>query len=125
MGRRPGFATIAVLRALAEGAEYGLDVMERTGLPSGTVYPLLSRLEREGAVRGSWESRTIAHAAARPRRRYYRLTRAGVDELETMMRQWRPLVRPLPGDRDAFGEGAASWESDSRSAPKVAMSRVW
>ena len=40
--------TTLVLQALARGHHYGFDVMDATGLPSGTVYPLLRRLEHEG-----------------------------------------------------------------------------
>jgi DNA-binding PadR family transcriptional regulator len=96
MGRRPGYATIAVLRALAEGACYGLDIMERTGLPSGTVYPVLSRLEEQRMLRGRWESRRDATAAGRPRRRNYVLTASGRAELQRMLAELRELSAPLP-----------------------------
>ena len=43
--------TTLVLQALACGHRYGFDVMDATGLPSGTVYPVLRRLEKEGLVR--------------------------------------------------------------------------
>ena len=46
---------MSVLQAIADGVEYGFDVIDRTGLPSGTVYPALSRLERDGYVRSAWE----------------------------------------------------------------------
>ena len=44
--------TTLVLQALACGHHYGFDVMDATGLPSGTVYPLLRRLEHEGLAAG-------------------------------------------------------------------------
>ena len=77
MGRGPGFASVRVLGALAAGAAYGFDIIEQTGLPSGTVYPALSALERDGYVRSSWEDLEAAHRQKRPPRRYYRLTAEG------------------------------------------------
>jgi DNA-binding PadR family transcriptional regulator len=83
MSPRPlGTATIAVLQALADEHCYGFDIIDRTGLPSGTVYPALATLTRKALVRSRWESEDLARAEARPRRRYYELTRAGAVELE-------------------------------------------
>lgn len=96
MGRRPGLATVEVMRALAMGHAYGLDIMEETGLPSGTVYPILSRLERDGLARPRWESAGVARAEGRPRRRYYRLTPAGRTALLEALRQARAASRPVP-----------------------------
>ena len=101
MGRRPGLATVEVMRVLAEGSAYGLDIMEQTGLPSGTVYPILARLERDGLAKAKWEAPTVARAEGRPRRRYYRLTGAGETVLVQVMRQARSVGRPLPGLRSA------------------------
>lgn len=39
-----------ILHAIGAGSGYGLSVMEMTGLPSGTVYPALRRLERDGLI---------------------------------------------------------------------------
>lgn len=69
--------TTLVLQALARGHHYGFDVMDATGLPSGTVYPMLRRLEREGLVRASWEDAAIARDEQRPPRRYYEITAEG------------------------------------------------
>ena len=44
-----------ILKALSLGYCFGLDIMEATGLPSGTVYPALRRLERYGLVESKWE----------------------------------------------------------------------
>jgi DNA-binding PadR family transcriptional regulator len=56
---------------------YGLELMHDTGLASGTLYPILVRLERAGWVESQWE--TIDPVAqGRPARRYYRLTPTGV-----------------------------------------------
>ena len=69
--------TILVLQAVAYGHQYGFDVMDATGLPSGTVYPVLRRLEKEGLVRAAWEDPQAARDEQRPPRRYYELTAAG------------------------------------------------
>ena len=46
--------TVMVLHALARGRAYGFDVMEETGLSSGTIYPALDRLETLGFARSEW-----------------------------------------------------------------------
>ncbi len=69
--------TALVLRAIAAGYRYGFDVMDATGLASGTVYPALRRLEREGLLRSRWEAATQALDDGRPRRRLYELTAHG------------------------------------------------
>jgi len=52
---------------------WGLQLTKELGLPSGTVYPLLERLEREGFVVSQWDS----DQARGPRRRLYALTEDG------------------------------------------------
>ena len=59
--RRLSLTTVGVLQAVASGFEYGFDVIDATGLPSGTVYPALGRLERDGYVRSAWEDEAAAH----------------------------------------------------------------
>jgi DNA-binding PadR family transcriptional regulator len=71
-------ATALVLDALARGVRHGFDVLDLTGLPSGTVYPILRRLERDGLAASRWESAKIAQQEQRPPRRYYELTREGL-----------------------------------------------
>jgi len=56
---------------------YGLDLIGVTGLPSGTLYPILARLQRAGWVDSAWEEIDPV-AAGRPARRYYRLTTDGL-----------------------------------------------
>ena len=65
--------TALILRALAEGHRHGFEIMEVSGLPSGTVYPALRRLEREGALASNWEPAP----GSGPRRRVYALTAHG------------------------------------------------
>ena len=47
-----------ILQAIHAGHVYGYSVMEMTGLPSGTVYPALRRLERDDLIRSQWESQS-------------------------------------------------------------------
>lgn len=85
------YSSVSILQALAEGCRYGFDVMDRTGLPSGTVYPALRRLEKQELVRSEWEENDVAHAAKRPRRRYYEITVSGVEALEAALKRFRML----------------------------------
>jgi len=55
----------------------GADVQRRSGLASGTLYPILLRLEGAGWFTSRWE-KIDASAAGRPRRRLYRITSAGL-----------------------------------------------
>lgn len=67
-----------VLRALLEdpaAPRYGYDLMKAAKLQSGTLYPMLSRLQEEGLVTSEWE--TPSEEGQRPRR-YYKLTGEGV-----------------------------------------------
>jgi DNA-binding PadR family transcriptional regulator len=70
-------STAAVLYAVSTGIRHGFDIIEDTGYPSGTVYPILRRLEDAGLLRSSWEPVTSARAEQRPPRRYYQVTAAG------------------------------------------------
>lgn len=76
-------ATALVLTALASGRRYGFDVMDATGLPSGTVYPVLRRLDRGGFVRSEWEDADEESPRGGPRRRMYALTAAGWEAVAT------------------------------------------
>lgn len=87
------YPTAAVLLAIRGGHRYGFDLMDATGLPDGTVYPILRRLERRGVLEGAWEEDSLARAENRPPRRYYRLTRLGEESLEEIARRFPALVR--------------------------------
>src|SRR5580704_4648965 len=83
-----------ILQAVNAGYVYGFSVMEMTGLPSGTVYPAMRRLERDELIRSQWEQQSIADAEQRPPRKYYKLTRAGKATLESSRRRY-PLLTKL------------------------------
>jgi len=87
--------TALVLRAVVSGHQYGFDIMEACGMPSGTVYPALRRLEKAGLLGSGWENEAKAHAAGRPRRRTYHLTGKGRRELaaaEAKLEEMRQLL---------------------------------
>ena len=87
------YPTALILQALANGYRYGFDVMDVTGLPSGTVYPALRRLERAGMVASTWEALDAAHAELRPARRYYELTADGFESLAAATKRFQHLAR--------------------------------
>jgi DNA-binding PadR family transcriptional regulator len=84
-------AATAILQALANGYQYGFDIMDVTGLPSGTVYPALRRLEETLLVASKWEKQQIAQREQRPPRKYYELTRAGEQALAEAVKRYRLL----------------------------------
>ena len=97
-GRGLSHTTAMILRAISVGYIYGYTVMEATGLPSGTVYPALRRLERDQLIRSQWERQSTADAALRPPRRYYKLTRSGQTALEAARQRYPLLAKLLPAE---------------------------
>ena len=87
----------AALLADPAAERYGLQLMQATGLPSGTLYPILVRLERSGWVESRWEQ-TDPVAEGRPSRRYYRLTADGAvearREVAAMQLQMAQVIPP-------------------------------
>ncbi|MEZ4457450.1 MAG: PadR family transcriptional regulator [Gemmatimonadales bacterium] len=77
MPRALGVTSLQILAAIRAETGYGLDIVARTGLPTGTVYPALGRLKDAGLLTAHWEDQRDADREGRPRRRYYRLTPAG------------------------------------------------
>jgi PadR family transcriptional regulator PadR len=68
---------LRVLTADPSAQHYGYDLMKAARLPSGTLYPMLARLQQEGLVQSEWEAQR-EDAGGRPPRKYYRLTAEGV-----------------------------------------------
>ena len=89
-GPRMTIPTQLVLRALlAEPTQemYGLQICEQAGLPSGTIHPILARLENEhGWLMSRWED-IRPEDEGRPRRRYYRLTEDGAERARIALAQ--------------------------------------
>lgn len=91
-------STPLVLAILAEGDSYGYAILQRVRELSGgelewtdgMLYPVLHRLERAGLVEARWEK-----AETGRRRKYYRVTKAGRDQLAEERRQWRTVDEAL------------------------------
>lgn len=78
----------------AEGEVWGLQLAARTGRPTGTIYPLLERLEREKFLQSRWEDDA---ARPGPRRRLYTLTKLG--------REWAAArVRPSTAEEGGVSQ---------------------
>ncbi|MBS0384480.1 MAG: helix-turn-helix transcriptional regulator [Proteobacteria bacterium] len=85
--RRPSAQTLAVLDALAEARRqwrYGLELAAATGLKSGSLYPILARLDERGLVESKWLE---PEKPGRPARHAYRITAAGRAALSDSQRQ--------------------------------------
>jgi len=95
-GTKLSHTSAMVLQSIASGYVYGYTVMEATGLPSGTVYPALRRLEGDQLIRSQWERQAIADAELRPPRRYYKLTRGGEGALEASRNRYPLLAKLVP-----------------------------
>ena len=85
-----------ILQAVANGYQYGFDIMDVTGLPSGSVYPALRRMEQVGLIDSKWEREGLAQDEGRPPRRYYEVTQAGTDALAAALKRYRLIERLLP-----------------------------
>ena len=100
---RMTLATQAVLRAFLEDPaveRYGLELSSATGLPTGTLHPILARLEGLKWVDSAWED-VDPQKVGRPRRRYYRLNERGlalarVSLAEAYARRSRTMGRLRP-----------------------------
>lgn len=88
-----GVLSLLLLHVLAERESYGYEVVQRlhslgiTDLAAGTVYPALSRLERE-----QWLASRLVPSDEGPARKYYRPTPSGYTALESGVTQWRSLA---------------------------------
>ena len=89
--------TQLVLRALLSDPEhelYGVEIGTQAGLPSGTVHPILARLETVGWLTSRWEE-IDPRAEGRPARRYYRLTPNGLELARSALaRAYTATARP-------------------------------
>ena len=91
-------STPLVLAILAEGDSYGYAILKRVRELSGgemewtdgMLYPVLHRLERSGLIEARWDQ-----AETGRRRKYYRVTDAGREQLTEERRQWRTVDQAL------------------------------
>jgi PadR family transcriptional regulator PadR len=75
---------------------YGYDLMKAAGLASGTLYPLLARLQARGLVVSAWET---PHQDGERPRRYYQLTGEGIEVARLELAQLSARRRRGPGRR--------------------------
>ncbi len=104
-------STPLVLAILVEGDSYGYAILRRVRELSGgelewtdgMLYPVLHRLERSGLIRSRWEK-----TGSGRRRKYYRVTEAGREQLADERRQWRAVDRTLRKVWSALAESAST-----------------
>ena len=97
MGKRfLTYSTAVILQAVANGYLYGFDIIDMTGMPGGTVYPALRRLEESGYLVSEWEKTSISQSEPRPPRKYYEMTRAGREALADAVKRYRLLEQTQP-----------------------------
>jgi PadR family transcriptional regulator PadR len=70
---------VSALLATPDTPRWGRDISKTTGLASGTLHPILARLEKVGWVESYWEDVSSSEDLGRPRRRYYRFTDDGAE----------------------------------------------
>jgi PadR family transcriptional regulator PadR len=100
------FGQVSVLHAVADGNRFGFDIIDATGLTSGSVYPTLDKLESLGYLRSRWEDARVARRDKRPPRRYFDLTAQGASALAAALTRYKNL-KPvsLAGFRTLKTEG--------------------
>ncbi len=104
---RKGWLDVAILATLWKGRQYGLEILRELESRSdlvvaeGTVYPVLTRLRKEGLIEGKWEESDSGHP-----RRYYKLTAAGRARAQALARHSHEflakidaLIQPLLKER--------------------------
>src|ERR687888_453522 len=115
--------TVPVARVLAAfladptADRYGLELMAAAELASGTLYPILTRLQNAGWVKSHWEDIDPV-ATGRPARRYYRLTADGATKAQAALASL-PRVTPStppPPQRYAAGPrvSGSTWRGNGR-----------
>jgi PadR family transcriptional regulator PadR len=99
---RRGTLEYCVLALLRDQERYGFDLVKALGArdgmvtSEGTIYPLLSRLRRDGLVSTTWQE-----SPSGPPRRYYRLTTKGRGALSEFVQEWQRFRDSV----DGFVEG--------------------
>jgi DNA-binding PadR family transcriptional regulator len=98
-GSRLTYVTALILQAIDARFVYGFSIMDMTGLPSGTIYPAMRRMEEDRLISSRWERQSIADREQRPPRKYYQLTAAGKTALESSRKRY-PLLQQLEPQRE-------------------------
>jgi len=95
---RRGVLEYCVLALLRDGERYAFELVTTLGeadgmvTSEGTLYPLLSRLRKEGLVETTWRE-----SSSGPPRRYYTLTAEGEATLDAFVVEWRRFSRSVDG----------------------------
>ena len=85
------FGQVSVLHAVADGNRFGFDIIDATGLTSGSVYPTLDKLESLGYLTSHGEDARAARRDKRPPRRYFDLTNQGAAALADALTKYKNL----------------------------------
>jgi DNA-binding PadR family transcriptional regulator len=85
------FGQVSILHAVADGNRFGFDIIDATGLTSGSVYPTLDKLESLGYLTSHWEDVHAARRDKRPPRRYFDLTPTGAAALIAGLARYKNL----------------------------------
>jgi len=102
---RKGLLDLCVLNAIARGRLYGYDIVrqlrdiEGLVISEGTIYPILSRVKRDGLV-----TTNLEESSEGPARKYYKLTPAGQALLERMNGLWQTIVEGVERVQSQKGE---------------------
>jgi len=97
---RKGLLTFAVLRELSREQHYGYSLIAalskvlQADMAEGTIYPLLSRLQRDGMIDSHWQIQPSG-----PARKYYRITDDGTVLLARMQAHWLHVNQRLGGTK--------------------------
>ena len=102
----PTLRTLRYFLCDATKPRSGADLMKATQIGSGTMYPLLARLDAAGWIEGQWED-VAPSEAGRPRRRLYVLTMAGRARARSVFSQ----LNVPPDIEMALAEGGLAWKS--------------
>ncbi len=92
---RKGLLEFLILKIIAADKVYAADMLKKLSATEfatqeGTLYPLLSRLRREGLLKYEWQE-----SDAGPPRKYYELTGRGQAELEQLNDYWKDINRTI------------------------------
>ena len=93
---RKGVLELCLLNIIGAGRIYGYDIVRQLRVvdalvvSEGTIYPILSRLKRDGLVRT-----TLEESPSGPARKYYELTRRGEQLADHMNAHWDTLAREI------------------------------
>jgi PadR family transcriptional regulator, regulatory protein PadR len=118
------YCVLALLRRRLYGVELlrELAKVELMATSEGTIYPLLSRLRREGLVQATWQE-----SSSGPPRRYYELTDAGARALDEFAREWRrfndAVLEFLSPTEAPTHDARSPHESPPRRVPRRAGAR--